>query len=89
MGPMLSLFTVMARGPFDWRAAAILAGVFLAPCIILLPAAACAPTLEQRKNCTVQVDPHPTLPYPAGVIVVTCDGLERARIVARRAYAQH
>ena len=88
MGPMMSLFTVRARGPFDWRLAATLAAVFLLPFLLIGGPTACAPTLEQRKNCTVQVDPHPTLPYPAGVIVVTCDGLERARIVARRAYAQ-
>lgn len=42
---------------------------------------------EKRDNCTVTVEPHPSQPYPAGVIVVRCDGLERARIVARRAYA--
>ena len=42
---------------------------------------------EQRTHCSVTVEPHPSQPYPAGVIVVRCDGLERARIVARRAYA--
>lgn len=86
---MLSLFTSGARGSFDWRPAAMLAAVFLLPFLLIGGPTACAPTLEQRKNCTVNIEPHPTLPYPAGVIVVTCDGLERARIVARRAYAQH
>ena len=51
----------------------------------LLLAACSAP--EQRNHCSVTVEPHPSKPYPAGVIVVRCDGMERARIVARRAYA--
>lgn len=81
-----------APRPPSWPLLAIRAGVvaflLLLSAAIILCCTSCTPATEQRKNCTTNIEPHPTLPYPAGVIVVTCDGLERARIVARRVYAQ-
>jgi hypothetical protein len=82
-----------APRPARWPAVVIRGGtalfLLLLSALIIVLCTRCTPATEQRKNCITHIEPHPTLPYPAGVIVVTCDGLERARIVARRIYAQH
>ena len=43
---------------------------------------------EQRRDCTVGIHNHPTLPRPAGRIKVRCDGVDRATIDAKRVHAE-
>lgn len=56
--------------------------------LLLLTCLLCACSApERRDNCAASIEPHPKLPYPAGVIIVRCDGVERVRITAKRVYS--
>lgn len=60
--------------------------LIVAPMAALVALTSCSAP-ERRDNCAASIEPHPKLPYPAGVIVVRCDGVERVRITAKRVYS--